>query len=463
MKIFTFQLLDTESVLYFLAIKCYNPSHMLDIKFIRENPDLIKEAARKKHIDFNVDELISIDQKRLEKLSIVESLRAEQNIVSDKIPTASAEERADLIAKMTILKEDLKKNEEELKEIILDWQKLMLRIPNIPSADTPEGVDESGNVVIRQWGDIPKFDFEIKDHVELGKIHNLIDLEKAAEISGSRFAYLKGEAALIQFAIVNYLFEILGNENTLKLIAEEAGLVSVSTKPFIPVVPPVLIKPNVFGRMDRLEPRDERYHIPGDDLYLIGSAEHTTGPLHMDEIIPESELPIRYIAYSTAFRREAGAAGKDTRGILRVHQFDKLEMETFCLPEHSIQEQDFIVAIQEYFLRKLKLPYQVILICTGDMGKPDYRQIDINTWIPTQNCYRETHTSDLMTSFQSRRLNTRVAREGGKNEYVHMNDATACAIGRTLIAILENYQQPDGTIKIPEVLQKYIGKEFIGK
>jgi seryl-tRNA synthetase len=183
----------------------------------------------------------------------------------------------------------------------------------------------------------------------------------------------------------------------------------------------------------------------------------------MDEIIPESELPIRYIAYSTAFRREAGAGGKDTRGILRVHQFDKLEMETFCLPEHSIQEQDFIVAIQEYFLRKLKLPYQVMLVCTGDMGKPDYRQIDINTWIPTQNCYRETNTSDLMTSFQSRRLNTRVARNTGKNEYVHMNDATACAIGRTLIAILENYQQADGTIKIPEVLQKYIGKEFIGK
>lgn len=437
---------------------------MLDIKFIRENPELIKEAARKKKVELDVDGLITIDQVRLEKLSIVESLRAEQNIVSDKIPSASADERADLIAKMTILKEDLKKNEDELREIMTQWTHLMLRVPNIPSPDTPEGPDESGNVVIREWGDIPTFDFEIKDHVELGKMHNIIDIEKAAEISGARFAYLKGEAALIQFGIVQYLFEILGDENTLKIIAEEAGLSSINTKPFIPVVPPVMIKPNVFGRMDRLEPKDERYYIPTDDMYLIGSAEHTTGPLHMDEIIPEVQLPIRYIAYSTAFRREAGSGGKDTRGILRVHQFDKLEMETFCLPENSIQEQDFIVAIQEYLLRKLKLPYQVMLICTGDMGKPDYRQIDINTWIPSQNCYRETHTSDLMTSFQSRRLNTRVSRQNGNNEFVHMNDATACAIGRTLIAILENNQQSDGTIKIPEVLQKYMGgKTVIGK
>lgn len=435
---------------------------MLDIKFIRENPDFIKDAARKKKVSIDIDALIVLDKNRLEKLSVVESLRAEQNGVSEKVPKSSPGERQELIDRMKILKEDLKKNEDDLKQIMEEWQRLMMKVPNIPSPDTPEGPDESGNVVMREWGEIPKFDFPIKDHVDLGKIHNIIDIEKAGEISGARFAYLKGEAALIQFAIVQHLFAILTDEEVLKTIAQEAGI-TVSTKPFIPVVPPVMIKPNIFARMGRLEPREERYHMAEDDLYLIGSAEHTTGPLHMNETIPESELPIRYIAYSTSFRREAGSYGKDTRGILRVHQFDKLEMETFCIPEHSLQEQNFLVAIQEYFLRTLKLPHQVIMVCTGDMGNPDYRQVDINTWIPSQEKYRETHTSDLMTSFQARRLNTKVERMDGKSEYLHMNDATACAIGRTLIAILENNQQADGSIKIPDVLQKYIGKEYIGK
>ena len=437
---------------------------MLDIKFIRENPDLVKDAVAKKHVQLDVDELLAIDQKRLEKLSVVQELRTEQNVVSNKITNASPEERQMLIEKMTLLKVDLKKHEEEIKEILNQWQHLMLRVPNIPSPDTPIGPDESGNVVMREWGEIPKFDFPVEDHVTLGKKHGIIDIEKAAEVTGARFAYLKGDAALIQFALVQYLFDILTSRDMLEIVAKEAGLENVNTKPFIPVVPPVMINPNTFGRMGRLEPKEERYHIPSDDLYLVGSAEHTTGPLHMDEIIPEADLPIRYVAYSTAFRREAGSHGKDTKGILRVHQFDKVEMETFCLPEFSITEQNFLVAIQEYFMRSLKLPHQVIAVCTGDMGNPNYRQIDINTWIPSQDKYRETHTSDLMTSFQARRLNTRVAREGGTNEYVHMNDATACAIGRTLIAILENNQQADGTIKIPEVLRKYMGnKEYIGK
>ncbi len=443
------------------ALFWYSDRIMLDIKFIRENPEFIKDAVAKKHVKLDVDELLKADELRLQKLSIVEALRAEQNSVSDKIPSSSPDERQTLIAQMTLLKEDLKKHEDELREIMLNWQHLMLLVPNIPSPDTPIGPDESGNVVVRQWGEIPVFDFPVRDHVELGKMNDIIDIEKAAQVSGARFAYLKGEAAQIQFGLVQYLFEILTNEDMIKVIASEAGINLPSAKPFIPLVPPVMINPNTFGRMGRLEPKDERYYIPSDDMYLIGSAEHTTGPLHMDEIIPEKDLPIRYIAYSTAFRREAGSHGKDTKGILRVHQFDKLEMETFCLPEHSIVEQDFLVAVQEYLLRKLKLPYQVIAVCTGDMGNPDYRQIDINTWIPSQNCYRETHTSDLMTSFQSRRLNTRVGRENGTTEFVHMNDATACAIGRTLIAILENNQQADGSIKIPDVLQKYVGKATI--
>ena len=236
----------------------------------------------------------------------------------------------------------------------------------------------------------------------------------------------------------------------------------MSPKPFVPVIPPFMVKPNVYLKMARLYPTEDKYYIPSDDIYLVGSAEHTLGPMHMNHIFDEAKMPVRYVGYSPAFRREAGTYGKDTKGILRVHQFEKLELETFCLPENSLQEQEFLIAIQEYFLQALGLSYEVMMICTGDMGKPDYRQIDINTWMPGQNAYRETHTSDLIASFQPRRLNTKVKRLDGKVELVHMNDATICAMGRTLIAIMENYQQADGSIKIPEILRSYMGgKEFI--
>jgi seryl-tRNA synthetase len=250
--------------------------------------------------------------------------------------------------------------------------------------------------------------------------------------------------------------DILTNEETLQGIANEIGS-SVKVKSFIPVIPPVFIRPVVQVKMARFMAPEDHYMFPNDDLMLIGSAEHTLGSQHMNHIFNESDLPIRYAGYSTAFRREAGTYGKDTNGILRQHQFDKLEMEVFSLPEVSIPEQDFLVAIQEYVLRKLGLAYQVVSVCTGDMGFPDYRQIDIETWMPGQNKYRETHSSDHTGGFQARRLNTRVKRSDGKIEPVHMNDATVVAIGRTLIAIIENYQQEDGSIKIPEVLQKYMG------
>jgi seryl-tRNA synthetase len=265
----------------------------------------------------------------------------------------------------------------------------------------------------------------------------------------------------MQFALIQMCLEILTNEEKLKQIIEGAG-VSITAKAFLPVIPPVFIRPLVQMKMARYMTPEEHYLFPNDDLMLIGSAEHTLGSMHMDKIFEESDLPVRYAGYSTAFRREAGAAGKDTNGILRQHQFDKLEMEVFSLPENSIQEQNFLVAIQEYVLKTLKLPYQVVAVCTGDMGFPDTRQIDLETWMPGQNTYRETHSSDSMGGFQSRRLNTRVRRSNGKIEPVHTNDATVVAIGRTLIAIMENYQQADGSIKIPEVLRKYMGeREFI--
>jgi len=320
----------------------------------------------------------------------------------------------------------------------------------------------SNHVWLKREDRQPVFSFKPKEHSELGIALGIIDVETAAEVSGSRFAYLKGDLVLLQFAILQFCLGIFTDREKLESIAREAGL-DVKVTPFTPVLPPVFIKPAVQNRMARFMTPEEHYMFPNDDLMLIGSAEHTTGSMHMDKTFTEDQLPLRYVAYSTAFRREAGSHGKDTKGIIRQHQFDKLEMETFCLPENSLQEQNFLVAIQEYILKSLNLPYQVVLVCTGDMGFPDYRQVDIETWMPGQDRYRETHSADLTSSFQSRRLNTRVKRSDGKIEPVHMNDATAIAIGRALVAIIENYQQADGSIKVPEVLVKYMGKEVIGK
>lgn len=435
---------------------------MLDIKFIRENKDIVQAGAKKKRVDVDIEKLIVLDDERLKQLKEVEELRSEVNRVSNDISRDQDPAlKIQLIEEMRGVKEEIKAKEEKLKTIVAEWQKMMLKVPNIPSVDTPEGPDESGNQVLRSWGEKPQFSFTPKDHYELGKALGIIDIETAAEVSGSRFTYLKGDLVLAQFALIQICLEILTNNETLKKIADEAQL-SINPSKFIPVIPPVFIRPIVQMKMARYMTPEDHYLFPNDDLMLIGSAEHTLGSMHMDKIFEEKDLPIRYAGYSTAFRREAGAAGKDTNGILRQHQFDKLEMEVFSLPENSIQEQNFLVAIQEHVLQILKLPYQVVAVCAGDMGFPNTRQIDLETWMPGQNKYRETHSADSMGGFQSRRLNTRVRRSEGKIEPVHTNDATVIAIGRTLIAIIENYQQTDGSIKIPEVLRKYMGgKEFI--
>ena len=437
---------------------------MLDIKFIRENKDIVQAGAKKKRIEIDIGKLISLDDSRLLELKAVEDLRSEVNRVSNDIARDQDPAlKIQLIEEMRGVKEEIKAKEEKLKATMEEWQKIMLKIPNIPSVDTPEGPDDSGNQVVRSWGEKPQFAFTPKEHYELGKALKIIDTETAAEVSGSRYAYLKGDLVIMQFALIQMCLEILTNEETLKKIAEGSNISVIPTS-FMPVVPPVFIRPIVQVKMARFMTPEEHYMFPNDDLMLIGSAEHTLGSMHMGKIFEEKDLPIRYAGYSTAFRREAGAAGKDTNGILRQHQFDKLEMEVFSLPENSMQEQNFLVAIQEYVLQTLKLPYQVVAVCTGDMGFPDSRQIDIETWMPGQNKYRETHSADSTGGFQARRLNTRVRRSDGKIEHVHMNDATVIAIGRTLIAIIENYQQADGSIKIPEVLRKYMGgREFIKK
>lgn len=295
--------------------------------------------------------------------------------------------------------------------------------------------------------------------MELGEALDIIDTEKSAVISGSRFNYLKGDAVLLQFALIQLAFNTLTDKKIVEKLAKEAK--NPSGKPFMPVIPPVIAKAEVMKKMDRFDPIDDRYYLEKDDSLLVGSAEHTLGPLHMGEVIDEKELPIRYVGYSTAFRREAGTYGQDTRGILRRHQFDKVEMETFAKPEDGDAEQRLMVAVQEYIMQQLEIPYQVVAISTGDMGKPDYKQIDIEAWMPGEGRYRETHTSDYMTDFQARRLNTKYKESGKAKGFVYMNDATAIAIGRTLIAILENYQTKDGKIKVPKVLQAYVGKKEI--
>ncbi len=429
---------------------------MLDIKFIRENPQIVKEAAVNKRIKINVDELLEADKNRRTLLQEIEGMRADQKKASSSRPTDAKE-----ISNLKDRKEALKALEEQKRVIDVKFLELMYQIPNIPLSDVPIGHDETQNKVLKKWGDIPQFKFTPKDHLDLGQTLGIIDIQSAAKISGARFSYLKRAGALLEFALINFAFSILTSEKKLKKIADSRK--GHSPKPFVPVIPPVMIRPDVFAKMGRLseEDKEERYYLQKDDLYLVGSAEHTLGPMHMDQTFNQSDLPVRYLGFSTSFRREAGSYGRDTRGILRVHQFDKIEMESFTSPEDSRTEQDFFVAIQEYLMQALEIPYQVVLVCTGEMAKPDARQIDLETWMPGQGKYRETHTSDLMTDFQARRLNTKLRRKDGITEFAHMNDATAFAIGRTLIAILENYQQSDGSVVIPKVLREFVGTDKI--
>lgn len=437
---------------------------MLDIKFIRENADKVKTGIKNRGAHVDIDRLLALDAKRRELITALEAKRAEQNAAGGKIASQSDGAARDAaITAMRDLKAAVKATEQELEETGREYEPLLRSVPNIPLDDVPVGPDESGNTVLREVGKPPKFDFEPKDHVELGETLGVIDSKTAGEVSGSRFTYLKGDLALAQYALVQFIMSVITDGRTLKKIIKKAGL-DLPDTPFIPVVPPLMIRPEVFARMARLEPREERYHIPSDDLFLIGSAEHTLGPMHMDEILRENDLPLRYAAFTAAFRREAGSYGKDIRGIIRLHQFDKLEMESFSLPEKSREEQDLFVAIQEHVLQALDLPYRVVAICTGDMGSPDARQIDMECWMPGQDAYRETHTSDLMTDYQARRLGTRVRRNDGEMQYAHMNDATAVAVGRTLVAIMENHQREDGTIAVPKALVPLMGgKKTIGK
>ena len=414
---------------------------MLDIKFIRENPDAVKDAAKKKAMEVDVDRILELDKERRDTLQVVEKLRAEQNKASHTISSEKDDrKKKGLISEMRDVKKNLQESEGTLEKAEEELNDLLKLVPNIPYDDVPVGPDASANVVLREVGKKPKFSFDANDYLTIAETHDWIDIERAAKVSGSRFGYIKGDLALLEFAIVRYAMDFLTKER------------------FTPVLPPVLVKPEYMEAMGFLhgEAADDAYYLEKDELYLAGTSEQVIGPMHAGETFKGEDLPKRYVGFSTCFRREAGSYGRDTKGILRVHQFDKVEMVVFAHPEKSREELTYLLSLNEKMMQELKLPYRVVHISTGDMGLAKADMYDIETWIPSENTYRETHSASNITDFQARRLNIKFGKD---RQYVHMLNGTVFAIGRTLIAIIENYQTKDGEVEIPKALQGYMGKK----
>ncbi|MBI2031376.1 MAG: serine--tRNA ligase [Candidatus Levybacteria bacterium] len=417
---------------------------MLDIKFIRENGETVQKGIRNKGSDVDIKHILETDSKQKELSLSVQKLREERNVAA----------REKNIEKGKKIKEKLEKEEHELRSLEDRIKELLLKIPNLPLKDVPIG-DESRNEVIKKVGEIKKFDFEPRDHLTLGESLDIIDVTKAAKVSGSRFGYLKNEAVLLEFGLVQFVMEKLRDEG------------------FIPLIPPVLIKREITEGLGYWQQGgNENYYFVRDyelseneqvkslDLYLAGTGEHSVVPMHKDEIFSEKDLPKRYVIFSSCFRREAGTYGKDTRGIFRVHQFDKIEMVSFVKPEDDRKEREKLQALVESMMQDLGLSYQLVRLATGDLSFPSAETIDVETWIPSQKRYRETHSISTTTDFQARRLNIKV-QDKSEKKFVHILNGTAFAIGRTIIAILENYQEKDGSVMVPKILQKYIGKTVI--
>lgn len=427
---------------------------MLDITYIRENADKVQQNAINKGCDVSISSLLDLDSKRRSLTSEVDALRKERNDNTAKIKGTKPTE--EILAKGKEIKAKLAQTEPELKVIEEEYLKLLKQVPNMADETVPVGLSEDENEVVKTVGEPTKFDFKPRNHAEIAELHGWIDKERAAKVVGSRFAYVKGDLVKLQMSIVNFVINTLSDGPTMEKIAKGAGL-DVKPTPMTPVLPPLMIRTDMYDAMDRLEPSEERYKIEGEDLWLQGSAEHVLGSMHQGEIFEEAELPKRYIGYASSFRREAGTYGKDMEGIFRMHQFDKLEMESFTTADDGMDEHKLFVAIQEYMLTQLQLPYRVLQKCTFDIGKPNACGVDMEVWLPGQGKYRETHTADFMTDYQARRLNTRVRRANGSLELIHTNDATAFAVGRIMIAILENNQTEDGHVNVPEVLVPYLG------
>ncbi len=428
---------------------------MLDIQYIRDNPELVQQKSLEKgYKNVSVAELLELDAERRTRLTQIEELRARRNVLTAELKGQKPSEEQLTTGKQ--LKEELSQREAEIEHIETKYQEQLKAVPNMPLEGVPVGASEEENVVAKTVLDATKFDFEPKNHWEILEPRDMLDKERASKISGSRFAYLKGDLVRMQFAIIQYVLTTLGDEDIIRKLVEDNQL-HISTKPFTPVLPPAMLRTEPYRASARLNAEEVTYKIEQDDLWLNASAEHTLCTMYWDEILPAEMLPIRYIGYSTSFRREAGTYGKDTEGIIRMHQFDKLEMEVFSSAATGPDEHKLLVAVQEYLVLQLGLPYRLLQKCTFDIGKPNASGVDVEVWFPGQGKYRETHTADYMTDYQARDLKIRTRNRAGGTELVHTNDATAFALGRIMAAIVENYQLADGSVRVPEVLRAYLG------
>ena len=422
---------------------------MLDIKFIRENKEIVQEGARKKRIDFNVDDLLKADDRRRELLSSIEKKRAEQNQWSEKIVGAfDAATKTQLIIEMQLLKGRLQKEEEEQKEVMKKWQTLMIQAPNIPDMSVPEGESDADNKEVKVWGEIPKFSFVPKSHIEIMENLGMVDLEKGAKISGFRGYFLKNDAVLLNFAIWQFVSDHFNFKGD-----------------FSQMIVPSLVRRETLVGTGYLPQGEEDMYKTQDNDYLAGTAEVSTMSYFADEVLNAGDLPKKVLAFSPSFRREAGSHGKDTKGIFRVHEFFKFEQVILCEASHeeSVKRHEELLGNAEEIMQALKIPYRVVVNCTGDLGLGQVKKYDIEAWVPSENRYRETHSCSYFHDFQTRRLNIRYKDKDGKLRFAHSLNNTAIATPRILVSIIENNQQEDGTIAVPEVLQKYMGKKIIAE
>lgn len=418
---------------------------MLDIKFVRENKEIVETAAKKKRIKVDIGKLLELDDKRRALLMSTEKKRAEQNEFSGDIAKMTdAKAREVLIGKMKKVKDELQKEEGELAEVMKDWQKIMLEVPNIPDVSVPDGAGEEDNQEVKTWGDKPKFKFEPKDHVELMTALGMIDFERGVKAHGFRGYFLKGDGAELSWALWNYARDFYTKKN------------------FLPLIAPTVIRKQYFYGTGHLPKEAEDLYKTQDDDYLSGTAEVPMMAYHADEILDEKDLPRRYLAFSPCFRREAGSHGKDTKGIVRVHEFYKLEQLILCRADHaeSMKYHEETNANFEEFVESLGLPYRRLLICSGDLSASKVKQYDTEVWFPSQKTYRELSSASYYHDFQTRRFNIRY-NSGGKRLYAHSLNCTAVATPRIIGAIVENFQQADGSVLVPKVLVKYLGKDAI--
>ena len=413
---------------------------MLDIKAIRENPALFRTGLARRNLADAVDKLLAADERRRSLTATVEELRARQNAASKKIGGAQGEEKQHLIAEVAKVSVELKELEPQLAQAGESLNVLLAATPNLPHESSPDGfTDEDAVEVSRNHDQPPVFDFDVLDHVALGERLGILDVDRAVRTSGSRFVYVMGDLVFLQFALVRHALDIL------------------TLKGFMPVIPPVLVRQEaMYGTGFLPADQEQLYTTREDDLYLVGTAEVPLAAIHMNEILPEADLPARYAGYSTCFRREAGTYGKDMGGMFRVHQFDKVEMFSFSTPETSWDEHEFLLSVEEEIMGNLEIPYRVVNIAAGDLGAPASKKYDIEGWLPAQGRYRELTSCSNTTDYQARRLGARVRRADGSIDTLHTLNGTATAMGRTMIAVLENHQQADGSVVLPEKLHPYL-------